>query len=105
MICRICKDMPEASGTKLLKYGVRAYAHYRCWLQLNVARLPTPKTTHAIAELLMTLHSWQLREMPLSALADELESYGLRARAVNLLSKVIRTKQRAEKLPRCVPSR
>lgn len=100
MICRICKNNPltanEHKGDRLLKYAVRSYAHYRCWLQYNVMRLPNPKTTHAIGELLMTLHERQLRELPVLGLADVLESYGLRTRATDLL-RIIRMKRKTDR--------
>lgn len=52
--CRFCSEYKRSDD--LLKYGVRHYAHYRCYL--------------AAGKPLSDLHDWQIASFPYTALRD-----------------------------------
>lgn len=57
MTCRFCKD---SDGAKI-KYGVRHYAHGRCWLWANLP--PEQRTLERVAALLDSLPSGALSNL------------------------------------------
>lgn len=52
--CRFCDDWKDWDG--LVKYGVRHYAHFKCYLDAG--------------KKLADLHAWQVREFPYKLLKD-----------------------------------
>ena len=60
--CRFCKD----HRGKMVKYGVRHYAHHNCYLEAG--------------KKLEDLHAWQIREFPYRVLQER----GLLSRAMEL---------------------
>lgn len=54
--CRFCKESDCDGTDTMVKYGVRHYAHYRCYLDAG--------------RLLSDLHDWQIVHFPLKALTE-----------------------------------
>lgn len=69
--CRFCSDR----GQKLVKYGTRHYAHFKCYLDAGKS--------------LEDLHAWQVGEFPFRLLKER----GLEEQAFTALSEVARGHQ------------
>lgn len=69
--CRFCEDRSQ----RLVKYNVRHYAHFKCYLDAGKA--------------LSDLHAWQIAEFPFRLLSDR----GLEAEAFASLAEVSRSQR------------
>lgn len=75
-VCRLHNPTTD-NDARMFKYATRHWSHYRCWLWARIPEMPKPLKLEHLVNLLSQLHSWQLKEFPVMAVADVIQSYGL----------------------------